>query len=105
MATVEEIVDRLAREDPIYGLYRPGIGTSETRAIQVVQPKGDDLVTRKTWKPNRKVVSAAVSGLVTLGVFVLFGPDADPQIAASVTVAVMTAIGYLVPLPADEPQQ
>lgn len=55
-----------------------------------------------TWKPNRKIVSAAVAGLVSLGVFVLFGPDADPQIASSVTLTVMTAIGYLVPLPADE---
>lgn len=55
-----------------------------------------------TYKPNRKIVSAAVAGLVALGVFVLFGPDADPQIASSVTLTVMTVIGYFVPLPAED---
>lgn len=55
-----------------------------------------------TYKPNRKIVSAAVAGLVSLGVFVLFGPDVDPQIASSVTLTVMTAIGYFVPLPSED---
>lgn len=102
MATVEEIVDRLAREDPLYGLYRPGIGTSDTRALKVVRPNSNgEYVKTTTWIPNRKIVSAAVSGIVTLVAFMLMGPTADPEIASSATLIVMTAIGYLVPLPAD----
>ena len=56
---------------------------------------------RKTWVPNRKVVAGAVSGLAALGAFVLFGPDADPAVAASVTTVAMTVISYLVPLADD----
>lgn len=52
----------------------------------------------KTWVPNRKVISSAVAGVVSLCAFWLFGPDADPEIASSVTLVAMTAIGYLVPL-------
>lgn len=110
MATVEQIIDRLAKEDPLYGLYRPGLGTSRTQAIQIVRPAeadvtdGDDVLKTKTWVPNRKILSAAVSGIATLGAFMLFGPDADPEIASSVTLMVMTAIGYFVPLPQETPE-
>ncbi len=58
---------------------------------------------RKTWVPNRKVVAGAVAGLVSLGVFVLLGPDADPQIGAGATLTAMTVISYLVPLAEDNP--
>ena len=58
---------------------------------------------QKTWKPNRKVVAGAVAGLVSLGVFVTLGPDADPEIGAGVTLTVMTLISYLVPLADDSP--
>lgn len=104
MARVEEIIDRLAKEDPLYGIYRPGLGTSRTQMIQVVRPAEADVTNGdyvKTWKPNRKIVAAAVSGVVSLGAFMLFGPDANPEIASSVTLVVMTAIGYIVPLPED----
>lgn len=103
MATVEEIIDRLAKEDPLYGIYRPGLGTSRTEVFKAVQPTvvAENGVHVKTWKPNRKIVLSAVSGLATLGAFVFLGPDADPEIASSVTLLVMTAIGYLVPLPED----
>ncbi len=53
----------------------------------------------KTWVPNRKVVAGAVSGLVTLAAFYLFGPEQSEEFASSVTLAVMTVISYLVPLP------
>lgn len=59
----------------------------------------------KTWVPNRKIVSAAVTGLVSLVAFIVLGPDADPEIASGVTLLAMTAIGYLVPLPDGPPAE
>jgi len=56
----------------------------------------------KTWVPNRKVVSAFVSGAVTLVAFILLGHDIDPNLQASIVGAVMTLVGYLVPLPDAE---
>lgn len=70
----------------------------EPRRGSVSDFKGENV---KTYKPNRKVVSAAVSGLVTLAAFMLFGANADPEIASSATLVIMTLIGYLVPLSDD----
>jgi DNA-directed RNA polymerase subunit E'/Rpb7 len=58
---------------------------------------------QKTWKPNRKVVAGAVAGLVSLGVFVTLGPDANPEIGSAVTLTVMTVISYIVPLADEDP--
>ena len=55
--------------------------------------------TPTNWVPNRKVASAAIGGLVTLGIYWKFGPDADPELASALTLAVMTLVGYFVPLP------
>lgn len=52
-----------------------------------------------SWVPNRKVVSGAVSGLVALGLYWKFGPDMDPELVGGLTLAVMTLVGYFVPLP------
>lgn len=52
-----------------------------------------------SWVPNRKVVSAAVSGLLTLGLYWRFGPELDPEMVGGLTLAVMTLVGYFVPLP------
>ena len=54
-----------------------------------------------SWVPNRKVVSRAVSGLVALGLYWKFGPDMDPELVGGLTLAVMTIVGYFVPLPED----
>lgn len=53
------------------------------------------------WIPNRKVASAAISGLVGLGLYWKFGPDMDPELVGGLTLAVMTIVGYFVPLPED----
>jgi hypothetical protein len=82
MASVDEIAARLQQEDVRY------------------VDNGDNSH-MKTWKPNRKLVTSAVSGLVALLVFILVGPDADPAIASTVTMLVMTAVGYVVPLPEE----
>ena len=61
--------------------------------------KQDEPEPAKTWVPNRKVLSGAVSGLLAVGIYWKFGPDADPELAAGLTFAVMTLVSYFVPLP------
>lgn len=62
--------------------------------------KADESETTQTsWVPNRKVVSGAVSGLLAVGIYWKFGPDVDPELAAGLTLAVMTLVSYFVPLP------
>ena len=66
-------------------------------STEMISPVGVNVV--KTWVPNRKIVAAAVSGVVALVLFVLLGPDVDANTQTSVVGLVMTLIGYLVPLP------
>jgi hypothetical protein len=95
MASVQEIIDRLAKEDPMYGLYRPGLGVHDTQQFNAVLQNGEPM----TWLPNRKVVSGLVAGVVAAVSVKLFGSELDPETASAVTLAVVTLISYFVPLP------
>ncbi len=68
----------------------------------VEKDETEDINMVKTWTPNRKVVAAAVSGLVTLAGVYLLGPDFSEETTVAITTTVMTIIGYLVPLPEGE---
>jgi len=96
VASVNEIIDRLAEEDSYYGLYRPGLGVERTERLNVVQPNTERVAVN--WLPNRKVVSGFVAGLITLGATKL-GLELGPDLTAALVVVVMTGISYLVPLP------
>jgi len=93
MATVLEIVDRLAKEDPLYGIYRPGLGTSETRALKIVTKEKNSV-------PTRKIGSAALAGAVmTVVMFVLGLQDVElaSEVVAAITALITAGVGYLVP--------
>ena len=98
MASVEEIVDRLAKEDPYYGVFRPGLGVEDTHSFQAVRLEDEGEPVKK-YLPNRKVVSGIVAGAVAAVSVKLFGSELDPELASAVTLCVMTVISYLVPLP------
>lgn len=101
MATVEQIIDRLAQEDAVYGLYRPGLGTSRTEMFPNVQPQdAQNGVPRMKFIPNRKVGSAAIAGAVTALIVVTagkYGIELDAEVAAAVTGLLTVLTGYLVP--------
>jgi hypothetical protein len=96
MASVQEIVDRLAKEDPLYGIFRPGLGVQDTHTFDAVQDEGEPV---KKYLPNRKVVSGIVAGAVAAVSVKLFGSELDPELASAVTLLVVSGISYLVPLP------
>jgi len=96
VATVQEIVDRLAEEDPLYGLYRPGLGVARTEKFQSIEPQERKPM---NWLPNRKVLSGFVAGLVAWLALRLTGVELDPAIAEAVAFIVTSLVAYLVPLP------
>jgi hypothetical protein len=59
-------------------------------------------VSKKTWVPNRKIVAAAVAGLVALLYFILTGTEIDPNLQSAIVGGVMILLGYLVPLKEDD---
>jgi|SRR5690606_10260036 len=97
MASVQEIIDRLAEEDPYYGLYRPGLGAERTHEI----PRVTSIEERQpvSWMPNRKVLSGFVAGAVAWLVLRMTGVELDPAVAEAVAFLVTSAVAYLVPLP------
>lgn len=102
MASVQEIIDRLAEEDPYYGLYRPGLGEQDTHRLKIVT----STETRNTvsWLPNRKVVAGMIAGAVSWAALRYLGVEIDPEIQNAIVVLAMTGISYLVPLP-DAPAE
>lgn len=94
MATVLEIVDRLAKEDPLYGIYRPGLGVQDTHVFEAIPTEGDQM----SWLPNRKVVTGMVAGAVSAIAIQLTGAELGPELAAAATTVAMAVVSYLVPL-------
>lgn len=99
MASVQEIIDRLAEEDPFYGTFRPGLGVEDTHSLDVTEP---DLGEPMSWVPNRKVVSGAIAGVLAWASLKYLGSPLDAELASALTGLIMTGISYLVPLPKDE---
>lgn len=95
MASVQEIIDRLAKEDPLYGIFRPGLGVEDTHSFEAIR-EGEPM---SKYLPNRKVVSGIVAGAVAAVSVKLLGSELDPEVAAAVTTVVMSVVSYLVPLP------
>lgn len=88
MATVQEIAARIARED----------GGKNPRPEW---PSRKDTGST-SWLPNRKVVSGAITGLVSLGAAYLAqhqGYELDAAGVATVTAFFTSLVAYLVPLP------
>lgn len=105
MASVNEIINRLEREDPRYGVFRPGLAEASTREIQAVEPENGGRMEK--WLPNRKVVAGLVAGLITLAATKL-GLDLGEDVTSALVVLVMSVVSYLVPLPeapAEEPAE
>lgn len=94
MASVQEIIDRLAQEDPLYGIYRPGLGVERTERINT--PTERETV---NWLPNRKVVAGMIAGAVSWLALRYLGVELDPELQNAIVVLAMTGISYLVPLP------
>lgn len=94
MATVSEIVDRLAREDPLYGIYRPGLGVSKTQAMKLYEKEVE-------MKPTRKItvagLAAAAATVVAFMVSRYVGTDLDETAVAGLTGLITVGLGYLVP--------
>lgn len=85
MTTVQEIAARIVRES------RPAVLDEPTQPVKK---------TAKRWAPNRKVVSGAIAGLVSLGLAYLadyMGIALEPGGVATVTAFFTSAVAYLIP--------
>lgn len=102
MASVGQIIARLAKEDPAYRNYMPGVSTSDTTVLAPVKPKAER---KPVEKPNRKVSSGGVAGALTVILVWALGElnvSVPPEVASALTLLLAVGVAYIVPLPSED---